>query len=258
MTLLCVETRAPLLGEWAINKSIANLNFAKVVFITDLEKVTNKTVGIEYIQATKIVSVEDYSRWMMTELLQYVAGTHVLVIQWDSFVINPDLWSPDFLEYDYIGPVWPHHPETPVGNGGFSLRSTKLLRALTDPVVKIGHPEDYFICAENKQILEEKYGIQFAPVGIAEQFAVERTAWHPAFGFHGFFNFAKVIQTHELIDLIERLPNSFLKGLDTYDLANDLFYKKDQLAFNALAKKVSFTWKMRYRYLGLKFRYLFS
>lgn len=258
ITLFCFETREPALAEWAIKQCLSRVHFKNVVLVTNLSLVKNPLLEIEYVQAPKIRSVKDYSRWMMTELANYISGSHVLVIQWDSFVTNPTLWSNDFLSYDYIGPVWPHHPETPVGNGGFSLRSARLLTALSDPEMKIGHPEDYYICAENKKLLEEKYGIQFAPVAIAEQFAVERTKWHPAFGFHGFFNFAKVIQTHELIDLIERLPNSFLKGLDTYDLANDLFDKKDQLALNALAKKVSFTWKMRYRYLSLKFRYLFS
>ena len=258
VTLLCVETREPALGEWAIEKCTSNAQFAKVVLITDLKKLDGRVTGINYFQSPPIRSIQDYSKLMMSNLIQYISGTHVLVIQWDSFITNPDLWDQRFLRYDYIGPVWPHHPETPVGNGGFSLRSTRLLKALTDPAVKVGHPEDYFICVDNKQLLEEKYGIQFAPVAIAEQFAVERTPWHPAFGFHGFFNFAKVVRAHELIDLIERLPNSFLKGLDTYDLANDFFDKRDQLAFNALAKKVSFTWKMRYRYLGLKFRYLFS
>ena len=258
ITLFCFETREPVLAEWAIKQCLSRVDFKNVVLVTNVSLVKNPLPKIEYIQAPKIRSVKDYSKWMMTELRHYVSASHILVIQWDSFVTNPNLWSNDFLNYDYIGPVWPHHPETPVGNGGFSLRSARLLSALSDPEMKIGHPEDYYICAENKQLLEEKYGIQFAPVAIAEQFAVERTPWHPAFGFHGFFNFAKVVRAHELIDLIERLPNSFLKGLDTYDLANDLLDKKDQRAFNTLAKKVSFTWKMRYRYLGLKFRYLFS
>lgn len=258
ITLFCFENREPTLAEWAIRRCLEHVCFKNVVLVTNLALVKNSTPEIEYVQAPKIRSVKDYSRWMMTELLQYVTGTHVLVIQWDSFVINPDSWSPDFLKYDYIGPVWPHHPETPVGNGGFSLRSLGLLKALTDPAIKIGHPEDYYICAENKQLLESKYSIQFAPVAIAERFAVERTEWHPAFGFHGFFNFAKVVQPHELIQLIEQLPNSFLRGLDAYDLADDLYDKKDRLAFKALAKKVSFTWKMRYRFLVLKFRYLFS
>ncbi len=258
ITLFCFENREPTLAEWAIRRCLEHVCFKNVVLVTNLALVKNSTPEIEYVQAPKIRSVKDYSRWMMTELLQYVTGTHVLVIQWDSFVINPDLWSPDFLKYDYIGPVWPHHPETPVGNGGFSLRSIGLLKALTDPAIKIGHPEDYYICAENKQLLESEYSIQFAPVAIAEQFAVERTVWHPAFGFHGLFNFGRVLSPQDLEVVLSMMPASFLRGLDAYDLANYLYDKGQINLFHLLAKKIQFSKKMRYRYLGLKFRYLFS
>ena len=39
-------------------------------------------------------------------------------------------WRPEFLDYDYIGAVWPHVLDKyNVGNGGFSLRSKALLEA---------------------------------------------------------------------------------------------------------------------------------
>ncbi len=257
ITLFCFETREPLLAEWAIKQCLSQVHFKNVVLVTNVSLVRNPLPEIEYVQAPNIRSVKDYSKWMMTELANYVSGSHILVIQWDSFVINPNLWSNDFLNYDYIGPVWPHHPETPVGNGGFSLRSARLLSALSDPEMKIGHPEDYYICAENKKLLEEKHGIQFAPVAIAEQFAVERTAWHPAFGFHGLFNFGRVLSPQDLEVVLRMIPASFLKGLDAYDLANYLYDKRQIHLFHLLAKKIQFSKKMRYRYLSLKFRHLF-
>ena len=254
VTLLCVETREPSLGEWAIRKCIAHANFAKVVLVTDLTKIKNRSIGIDYIESPPLKSVQEYSQFMMGNLSQYVLGTHVLVIQWDSFITNPNLWNKQFLEYDYIGPVWPHHPQTPVGNGGFSLRSVRLLEALTSPLVKKGHPEDYFICAENKVLLETNFGIRYAPIEIAEQFAVERSPWHSAFGFHGLFNFSKVMSVKELQEVISNLPSNLLKGLDAYDLSNDLWNQDHHEAFRALAKKIPFSWKMRYRFLGLKWR----
>jgi len=254
VTLLCVETREPSLGEWAIEKCITNVDFAKVVLVTDLAKVRNKKTGINYIELRSLKSVQEYSQFMMGNLSQYVLGTHVLVIQWDSFITNPNLWNKKFLEYDYIGSVWPHHPRTPVGNGGFSLRSVRLLEALTSPLVKKGHPEDYYICAENKALLETSFGIRYAPIEIAEQFAVERTPWHCAFGFHGLFNFSKVMPVKELQEVINALPSNLLKGLDTYDLSNDLWNHHHHEVFKVLAKKIPFSWKMRYCFLRLKWR----
>jgi len=34
-----------------------------------------------------------------------VNGTHVLVMQWDGFILHPELWDRAFLDDDYIGAV---------------------------------------------------------------------------------------------------------------------------------------------------------
>lgn len=257
VTLLCVETREPELAHWAIDKCLSGVQFAKVVLITNLDRVSDKRVDIEYVQAPPIKTTRDYSDLILTGLDQYVEGSHVLVIQWDSFVIHPELWTNAFLSYDYIGPVWSHHPETPVGNGGFSLRSKNLLRAIQQPGFIKKHPEDYCICAVNRDFLGCQ-GIKFAPVDVAEQFAVERSSWHPAFGFHGLFNFGKILSDIELRAFIKILPDKYLIGLDAYDLISHLrFQGREELA-REISKKVRFKWKMRKRFLKLKFWQLTS
>ena len=252
VTLLCVETREPELAHWAIDRCLSSTQFAKVVLITNLDRVANKRVDIEYVQAPPIKTTKDYSELLLTGLDQYVEGSHVLVIQWDSFVIHPDLWDSSFLTYDYIGAVWPHHPTTAVGNGGFSLRSVKLLQAMKKPGFVKKHPEDYCICVDNKAFLEQECGIQIGPTGVAEQFAVERSPWHPAFGFHGFFNFGKVLNDAELRAFIKILPENYLSGLDVYDLISDLRQEGRVVIAKEIAKKVHFKWKMRKRFIKLK------
>jgi hypothetical protein len=251
VTLLCVETREPELAHWAIDKCLSGTQFAKVVLITNLDRVSNKRADIEYVQAPPIKTTKDYSELLLTGLDQYVEGTHVLVIQWDSFVTNPELWTNSFLTYDYIGAVWPHHPKTAVGNGGFSLRSVKLLQAMKKPGFVKRHPEDYCICADNKEYLE-RHGIKIAPVNIAEQFAVERNAWHPAFGFHGFFNFGRVLNDDELKTFINILPENYLSGLDSYDLIALLREQGRVALAKEIAQKVRFKWKMRKHFVKLK------
>jgi hypothetical protein len=253
VTLLCVETRDPELAHWAIDRCLAGTRFAKVVLITNIDLVNNKRSDIEYAQAPPIATTKDYSNLLLTEIDQYVVGSHVLVIQWDSFITHPNLWRNEFLDYDYIGPVWPHHPETPVGNGGFSLRSVKLLQAIKRPGFIKRHPEDYCICADNKDFLEKECGIQFAPSEVAEQFAVERSEWHDAFGFHGFFNFGRVLSDDELCNFINMLPEKYLGGLDSYDLISSLRRQGRSGLAKELAKKIHFFWKMRKHYLKLKF-----
>lgn len=252
VTLLCVETREPELAHWAIDHCRSGAQFAKIVLLTDLDKVNYQQHGVDYVQAPPIKTTRDYSDLLLSGINQYIESSHVLVIQWDSFIVHPDLWSDEFLRYDYIGPVWPHHPESPVGNGGFSLRSKKLLDVIQEPGFVKKHPEDYCISADNKEFLA-KHGIQIAPVNIAEQFAVERTPWHDAFGFHGFFNFGRVLNDAELKAFISLLPENYLSGLDAYDLIASLREHGRVVLAKEIAEKVKFKWKMRRRFLKLQF-----
>jgi hypothetical protein len=271
ISLLCVETRDPALAHFAIQKCTQQASFGKIVLITDLAKLSNRPddqvsnqvkdqeknqqvvrlQGVEYVQAPPIKTTKDYSDLLLTGLRQYVAGTHVLIIQWDSFILHSDLWTNDFLQYDYIGAAWPHHPDTPVGNGGFSLRSVKLLEALESPEITKRHPEDFCICVDNKVTLENQFGIRFAPENIAEQFAVERTSWHPAFGFHGFFNFGKALSPEGLSAFVSLLPDAYLGGVDTYDLIDYLIESKNTDLARRIWKRVQFKWRYRKRYLAM-------
>lgn len=268
VTLLCVETRDPALAHFAIQKCTDQARFNKVVMITDLTKLRNpkgnqageqevdqgaqRLIGIEYVQAPSIKTTKDYSNFLLTGLRQYVSSSHVLIIQWDSFIIHPELWTDDFLKYDYIGAVWPHHPETPVGNGGFSLRSTKLLDALASPNIPKRHPEDFCICIDNRVRLENEFSIRFAPTDIAEKFAVERSAWHPAFGFHGLFNFARVFDSAELTAFLHGLSDDYLSGVDAYDLIDDLMMSNRLREAQMLRRRVQFSWKWRKRFIQTK------
>jgi hypothetical protein len=280
ITLLCVETRDPALAHFAIQKCTQQARFGKMVLITDLAKLSShlddqasnqaeeqaedqekkqqigqqaaRLQGVEYVQAPPINTTKDYSDLLLAGLRQYVAGTHVLIIQWDSFILHPELWTNDFLQYDYIGAVWPHHPETPVGNGGFSLRSVKLLEALESPAITKSHPEDFCICVDNKITLENQFGIRFAPTNLAEQFAVERSEWHPAFGFHGLFNFSRVLADTELEQFLDILPSDYLGGVDTYDLIDSLQLDEKYSLAKKIINRLQFRWKMRKKYIRAK------
>ena len=254
VTLLCVETRDPELVYWAIDRCLISTRFAKVVLITNVDLVKNKRSDIEYVQAPPIKSTKDYSDLLLTGIDRYVVGTHVLVIQWDSFIINPSLWRDEFLNYDYIGPVWPHHPETPVGNGGFSLRSVKLLQAIKRPGFIKRHPEDYCICADNKDFLEKECDIRFASPEVAEQFAVERSEWHDAFGFHGFFNFGRVLSDEEIKEFLSLSPDLTFRNIDAYDLFNYLVGNGRKSMAQMLKTRIRFIWRYRRQYLRMLFQ----
>jgi len=53
-----------------------------------------------------ITSREAYSSFMIKRINSYVATPFALVIQYDGFILNPDAWRDEFLDYDYIGASW--------------------------------------------------------------------------------------------------------------------------------------------------------
>jgi len=242
VTLFCVDTRTPELSIWAMEQCLQKANFNDAILVTDTTKSLTVPNSIRIVEAPTIQSIEDYSIYLQSDLSTMIQGTHMLVMQWDSFIVNPQLWSPNFLEYDYIGAPWPHHPDTPVGNGGFSLRSKKLFTALQNPSYQKSHPEDQSICIFNKDLLKE-LGIEIAPIEIASQFAFERE-YKQAFGFHGFFNFAYVLSPLELNKFIDLVPSNLLGKLDTYHLIDELHANNQFQLVNLLLKRSSPKGKM--------------
>ena len=160
-----------------------------------------------------INNTNDYSRFVMSELVDHVSSDYCLIIQDDGFILNENNWNPAFLDHDYIGAPWPATlnlantdksfeqdiamKQNRVGNGGFSIRSRKLMEtsALIDtnnlnlPTIS----EDLIIC----HFLYDWFinqGIKFAPLDLAVEFSFESKIEdydndiRKTLGFHGKHN----------------------------------------------------------------------
>ena len=121
--------------------------------------------------------------------------------------MNPDSWTEEFLQYDYIGAIWPLPQDDfsfrdedgviqRMGNGGFTLRSKKLLSLAKelDLEWKSYHGfynEDGFIACHNRHIYEHE-GCKFAPLEVAVNFSKEleipENVGIKTFGVHGIKN----------------------------------------------------------------------
>lgn len=178
VTIVCIDSKQPNLARAAVKRCTDAVKFGAEVFI-------------DYPQ---INSRQAYSKFVLKELHKLFTTKHCLIVQWDGWIINPDAWNPAFLHYDYIGAVWPWHPDgKKVGNGGFSLRSHKLCQLTAEPeFVYIDQNEDDLICHVNRDYLES-CGMKFATDDVARHFSFERELSNlKTFGFHGDFNFERV------------------------------------------------------------------
>jgi len=223
VTLVCVDTREPAFALLAMRRTMAGMRFGDAVLFTESARLGEQPEGIRVVDV-RVDTIEAYSAFMLRGLAERTHTSHLLVVQWDGFATRPQHWSFEFLRWDYIGARWHDRPpELSVGNGGFSLRSRRLLIALQDPQIRISHPEDICICLHNRERLERHHGICIAPPALAERFAYERLPpQQSTFGFHGLFNFAHELEPNDLAKTLQVLPDHLARGLDAHDLCRML------------------------------------
>lgn len=195
----------------ALQISLAQIDFADALLFTDRDPASlglDAASDIRVIPIDPIRSSEAYSRFMLEKLADHIRTDHGLIVQWDGHVIDAARWQDAFLEYDYIGASWPQFDDGhEVGNGGFSLRSRRLMDACGAREFKAHHPEDVAIGRTNRALLES-LGLRFAPVEIADQFSAERTG-DPAltFGYHGVFLMPQVLGAERFWQTYKKLSD---------------------------------------------------
>jgi tetratricopeptide (TPR) repeat protein len=240
VTLACVDTVNHALALRALGQSLRGLRFARTLFLSDrIPEDATIPAGIEWERIAPLQSRDDYSRFVLKSLLRHVTTPHVLLIQWDGYVVNPGAFDPTFLECDYIGAKWFwFHDGMRVGNGGFSLRSKKLLEALQDPRIELAEAEDITIGRAYRPLLEGEYDIRYASEALADRFAFE--AAYPAgmpFGFHGLYNFCRVVPPAELAGLASRFSDAIARSIQLGQLLRNCVALGQWDAAAALARR---------------------
>jgi hypothetical protein len=184
------------LKAFAICESYADFPAKKIITNQGEEGYTE--TGIEIIHTDQINSLRDYNHFNLKRMNDFFETKFVMVAEHDGFILNPLAWRDEFLDYDYIGAPLFVEGEQKVGNGGFSIRSKRLMEMVqADDNVQLGNKlehkyaenEDWVICVVMREYLEEK-GIKFAPAEIGHQFSLENNrqygnVWSGQFGFHG-------------------------------------------------------------------------
>lgn len=220
ISISCIATTKHRESIQAIENTLKCIDISKIYWISDIafpKEIDSEIINIKILPFNLKESFNETYSFLALKLIPEIVDTdYNLIVHYDGYAVNKDSWTDQFLNYDYIGAVWPFYPKNKnVGNGGFCLRSRKLYNALKTVDIKykwsdlfqlvnfnqllffnpndkhVGKsvPEDLIICQIYRKQLEEEYKIIFAPEKIANRFSIENnftSNWSTkSFGFHG-------------------------------------------------------------------------
>ena len=187
VALACKDVQATVA---AMKYSMRGIKFGDCILVTH-KKPFRLPSGIKYMHTDENKSIDDFNYKMVFELYKFISTDYALLVHADGFVVNPEMWREEFLEYDYIGAPWPipkdnsfrdiHGNLCRVGNS-VSIRSKRLLEL----PAQIGMEwkgqstqegtdlfnEDGYICCAQRHVFEQ-YGMRYAPIEIAKYFSHE-------------------------------------------------------------------------------------
>ena len=172
----------------AMQYSMQGIEFAQAILITH-RKPFFLPKEITYKHISKLTDIDHFNYKTVYDMGDYIDTEFALLVHYDGFVVNPDMWREEFLDYDYIGSPWPLPKEGDdttyrdiygnlcrVGNS-VSIRSKRLMdypkKANVPWVGEKGYfNEDGFICCKIRHLLEAE-GMQIAPLELAVHFGHE-------------------------------------------------------------------------------------
>lgn len=211
ITMVCMNARDPLtcpIGEGAenfkdnlnvgLNYCLKFFNFKKIVYVGTHDP---QIEGVTYVPI-EVNDMHYYNYWCIYEMTKYFDTEYVLSYHDDGYPLNPELFNPEVLKYDYVGaPCRIKYEDGEISyegfdvelieGGGLTLRTKRLMDYLaqhTDYKLGMGN-EDGYICVNHRHKLIEE-GFTICPAHITKNFVVhhpidETHNIHTTFGFHG-------------------------------------------------------------------------
>jgi hypothetical protein len=224
----------------ALRKCLDQVRPADAILFSDTCPPDKDMLGIRFVRTPRMSSRGAYSNFILKELGQHIETEFVLTVQWDGYILDARNWTDDFLAVDYIGAPWPQFDDGhDVGNGGFSLRSRRLLSACADHRISGSEAEDIAVCRSARPWLESEYGIRFADSDLARRFSYERTPPQgDEFGFHGAFNMPGLMSRSEYREMIASLDPGVLRRSDSIEQLKAAIKRRDFKIMRPLLKSM--------------------
>lgn len=177
----------------AMQYSMRGIEFGDAVLITH-RRPFGLPGTIRYSHTDKLEDIDDFNYKMVYELGEHIHTDFALIVHADGFVVHPEMWRDEFLDYDYIGAPWPLPPEGDtttyrdrdgnicrVGNSA-GIRSKRLMDFPRKAGIlwegeyaygRMWYYEDGFICCKIRHLLEAE-GMRIAPLEVAKYYSHEK------------------------------------------------------------------------------------
>ena len=213
-----------------IDKCCESITFGKKVLMTtddNIDSLSKERDDVEFHLIDRMPTRKDYNIFLCSRLTDYITTEYTLYIQEDGYILHPNSWSDEFLNYDYIGVPWLYEDGTPlpfcgslndvVGCGGFTLRSKKFMDLSASLNYDGSVNDDVYLCTSRyaKNFMMDS-GIKYAPLDVAFRFgtggaiveSIEKFIElgmvdknYPPFGFHGVIDEGNYLKFWERKDL---------------------------------------------------------
>ena len=90
----------------ALQYSMQGVDYGEVVLITHRRPLFLPK-QITYKHTSRLTDIDCFNYKMVYELGDYIQTDFALIVHYDGFVVHPESWRDEFLDYDYIGSPWP-------------------------------------------------------------------------------------------------------------------------------------------------------
>ncbi len=209
VTLCAVEAREGRVAARALNAAATQLRGGDALLVSP-----ERQGGAFRHERVPLATEDAAAAFRVGGLAERLRTRFAMMLPWDGRVRDVGLWSPAFLDCDYVPARWTNAPDAPPPPGGFSLRSARLLGALRDGgfVPPPATSDDAMIRGPWRPALEAA-GLRFAPDGLAAAFAAgEPPGLDPTFGFQGLAEFWRHVDDAEMIGIVHDLDEATLLG----------------------------------------------
>lgn len=212
VSLVVCETLNHELARLAIDDCVKHADFGDILIFSDKDF---KYPGSRWVESKDWANIDELSHHLWYGIHPHINTSHMFLVHWDSWIIDPTMWRKEFLEYDWVGAPW-WYDERNVGCGAFCLRSKRLMQYISEH--KDEYPDykrdDDIICRTYRPSLESQ-GFKWPTTELAYDLAFEcvrPSLSSKHFGFHKMMNWPLVMHPKDLVERVKiASQSSYLK-----------------------------------------------